>query len=98
MNKYVFHFKVKFLDIGGERKIINGFGFAETFTEAVGIIEKNFGEDLIAILHLELFKEDYGLIFLPEQVCENYAKSFYPIIDYSTKVSEENAETGENIC
>jgi hypothetical protein len=98
MKKYVFRFKIKHMGLDDEVKIVSGFGFAENYVEAVGIIERSFDNDLIAILYLELLEEDCGLIFLPEQVCENYSKTFYPIISYSTKASEENAETGETIC
>ena len=53
-----------------------GMGLAENFTEAIEYIENYYGEDLIAIKHLELFEES-DLIILSPKVIKNYAKGKY---------------------
>ena len=53
-----------------------GMGLAENFTEAIEYIENYYGEDLIAIKHLELFEES-DLIILSSKVIKNYAKGKY---------------------
>lgn len=53
-----------------------GMGLAENFTEAIEYIENYYGEDLIAVKHLELFEES-DLIILSPKVIKNYAKGKY---------------------
>jgi hypothetical protein len=53
-----------------------GMGLAENFTEAMEYIEDYYGEELIAVKHLELFEEN-ELIILSPKVIKNYAKGKY---------------------
>ena len=53
-----------------------GMGLAENFTYAMEYIEDYYGEDLVAIKHLELYEEG-NLIILSPKVIKNYAKGKY---------------------
>ena len=52
----------------------SGMGLAESFSAAVKQLEQYYGDDLIAVKHLELFEEN-NIILLPEHVIEDYARA-----------------------
>ena len=52
----------------------SGMGLAQSYAHAMEQIEKYYGDDLIAVKHLELF-EDNSIILLPEHVIHDYAKT-----------------------
>lgn len=56
-----------------------GMGLAESFTEAMEYIEDYYGEELVAIKHLELY-EAGDLIILSPKVIKNYYKGKYSSI------------------
>lgn len=43
----------------------NGIGLCESFTDAANIIEKRYGNELIAVKHIELYEDD-TVIVLPK--------------------------------
>jgi len=55
-------------------KYESGMSIAESFMGAVRILDEYYGDDLIAIKHLELFS-DNTIILLPEHVIHDYAKT-----------------------
>jgi hypothetical protein len=59
-------------------------GLAENFTCAMEYIEDYYGEELIAVKHLELFEEN-ELIILSPKVIKNYAKGKYSGIPCDAK-------------
>lgn len=61
-----------------------GMGLAENFTNAMEYIEDYYGEDLIAVKHLELFEEG-DLIILSPKVIKNYAEGKYSSIPCDEK-------------
>ena len=61
-----------------------GMGLAENFTCAMEYIEDYYGEELIAVKHLELFEEN-ELIILSPKVIKNYAKGKYSGIPCDAK-------------
>ena len=54
----------------------SGMGLAKSYAHAMKQLEDYYGEDLIAVKHLELF-EDSSIILLPEHVIHDYAKTAF---------------------
>lgn len=52
----------------------SGMGLAESYAQAMVQLENYYGEDLIAVKHLELFA-DSSIIRLPEHIIHDYAKT-----------------------
>lgn len=52
----------------------SGMGLAQSYAHAMEQIENYYGEDLIAVKHLELFA-DSAIILLPEHIIHDYAKT-----------------------
>lgn len=52
----------------------SGMGLAESYAVAMKQLEEYYGDDLIAVKHLELHEEN-GIILLPEHVIEDYARA-----------------------
>lgn len=50
-----------------------GMGFADSFSQAAGIIENYYGSDLISIQKLELFEES-DLILMPQSCIDEYKR------------------------
>ena len=64
--KYPFTYTVQGYDYNDEHYyLINGIGLCESFADAADILEKLFGNELIAIKHLELYEEN-TVIALPK--------------------------------
>ena len=64
--KYPFAYVAHCYDYDDEKNYLQrGIGFAESFANAAGIVEKHYGKELIAIKHLELY-EDNNVITLPK--------------------------------
>jgi hypothetical protein len=65
MSKYPFTYTIQGYDFDEEDYYLeNGVGICESFSDATSILEKRFGNDLIAIKHLELYA-DNTVIALP---------------------------------
>ena len=52
----------------------SGMGLAQSYAHAMEQLENYYGEDLIAVKHLELFA-DSTIILLPEHIIHDYAKT-----------------------
>ena len=76
--KYPFSYEVIIIDSFNTSNYLKecGMGLADNFTDAMEYIENYYGEDLIAVKHLELFEES-DLIILSPKVIKNYAKGKY---------------------
>lgn len=75
---YPFSYTVVHIDHDNENSYFreSGMGLAESYANAMAIIEKYYSNDLISVRKLELY-EDNSLIILPEQVTEDYADASY---------------------
>lgn len=77
---YPFHYEVIVLDPTNQTPKHfreSGMGFCENYTEAMNHIENFYGDDLIAVKHLELLEEN-NLIILPKQYINDYVKDDFP--------------------
>lgn len=65
--KYPFTYTVQGYDYHDteEYYLENGVGICESFTDAADILEKRYGNELIAIKHIELYEEN-TVITLPK--------------------------------
>ena len=52
----------------------SGMGLAQSYANAMEQLENYYGEDLIAVKHLELFA-DSSIILLPELIIHEYANT-----------------------
>ena len=52
----------------------SGMGLAQSYANAMEQLENYYGEDLIAVKHLELFA-DSSIILLPEHIIHEYANT-----------------------
>ena len=52
----------------------SGMGLAQSYANAMEQLENYYGEDLIAVKHLELFA-DGSIILLPEHIINDYANT-----------------------
>ena len=52
----------------------SGMGLAQSYANAMEQLENYYGEDLIAVKHLELFA-DSSIILLPEHIIHDYANT-----------------------
>ena len=73
---YPFSYTIVRIDHDNENSYLreSGMGLAESYANAMAIIEKYYSNDLISVRKLELY-EDSPLIIFPEQVTEDYAKA-----------------------
>lgn len=68
--KYPFVYTVQGYDYNEEHYYLeNGIGICESFKDAADILEQRFGNELIAIKHIELY-EDNTVIPLSERAFE----------------------------
>lgn len=76
--KYPFSYEVIIIDSFNTSNYLKecGMGLADNFTDAMEYIENYYGEDLIAVKHLELFEKN-DLIILSSKVIKNYVKGKY---------------------
>ena len=74
---YSFSYTVVYIDHDNENSYLreSGMGLAESYANAMAIIENYYGKDLISVRKLELYGKT-PLIILPEQVTEDYAEAF----------------------
>lgn len=83
--KYPFRFKVQIYDSDENTYYIsNGLGLCTSYADAASQIEDHFNTELCAILFLELYAEE-ELIFLSENMCNDYSTSEFPEVDYAYK-------------
>ena len=73
---YPFSYTIVYIDYVNENSYFreSGMGIAQSYANAMAIIENFYGDDLISVRKLELYEES-PLIILPEQVTEDYAKT-----------------------
>ena len=73
---YPFSYTIVRIDYVNENSYFreSGMGLAQSYADAMAIIENFYGDDLISVRKLELYEES-PLIILPEQVTEDYAKA-----------------------
>ena len=73
---YPFSYTIVRVDYVNENSYLreSGMGLAESYANAMAIIENFYSNDLISVRKLELY-EGSPLIILPEQVTEDYAKA-----------------------
>ena len=66
MSKYPFTYTIQGYNYEDEKYYLeSGIGFCESFADAANILDKRYGNELIAVKHLELFEED-NIIALPK--------------------------------
>lgn len=80
---YPYRFKIKAWE-EDERKYYysTGLGLCKSYTDAMQQLETTFADSLCTVEFLELYADE-NMIFLPEEVCEQYSKTDFPIIDFS---------------
>lgn len=90
--KYPFSFKVR-----GYNSADNvyyeqcGMGICDSYADAVGIIETEFGDELMTIKHLELH-ESAGLIYMPYENMQKIITEYFNGTEtYEVEISEEEA-------
>lgn len=73
---YPFSYTVVIIDHDNENSYLreSGMGIAQSYANAMAIIEGFYGDDLISVRKLELYEES-PLIVLPEYVTEDYAEA-----------------------
>lgn len=93
----IFRFKIQGYDAKGEKHYTNtGLGVADSYGKAASILEEYFGDELRKILHLELYEEE-NLIFMTEQMVEEYANFGIPGVDTERIVGFEKKPENFNI-
>lgn len=69
-----------------------GMGICESYADAVSIIEKEFGDELMTIKHLELH-ESNELIFMPYEVMKRIVTEYFDGTEtYEVQLSEDEAK------
>jgi hypothetical protein len=63
-----------------------GMGFADSFSQAAGILENYYGSELINIQKLELFEES-DLILMPQSCIDEYKRREFVAEAYDTDIS-----------
>ena len=73
---YPFSYTIVRIDYVNENSYFreSGMGIAQSYADAMAIIEDFYNTDLISVRKLELY-ENSPLIILPERVTEDYAKA-----------------------
>lgn len=81
-----------------EYTLQHGMGFADSYSDAAGIVENHYGDDLMAINKLELFEES-GLMIFPKKVIDDYRKDSYAgePCDYDGNLLSEKNTSREKI-
>ena len=74
MSKYPFTYTIQGYNYEDEKYYLeSGIGFCASFADAASILDKRYGDELIAVKHLELFEED-NIIALPTETFEKVSK------------------------
>ena len=79
--KYPFTFTVLGYDNKSEY-LESGMGICESYADAAHILEKKYGDEIIAIKHMKLFEEDC-VITLPTETLEEVLKVLNAYGDWS---------------
>lgn len=86
---YPFYFKVLTYNYEEHKYFtMTGLGLCASWGDACDQMDREFGEELVSIEHLELFDND-NLIFLPEETCEKFANTEYPHVDFSVETDSK---------
>lgn len=88
---YPFSFEVILYDEFDENNdylLTSGMGFAHSYGDAADKIDKNFGNELVKIKHLELYEEN-DFLLLPREVIDKYANDKY---EYEIPCDEDGNE------
>lgn len=90
--KYPFTYTVQAYDYDNEYFYLqNGVGICESFADAANIIEKRYGNDLIAVKHLELY-EDSTVITLPKGTFDEVVNCLESEEWFETKCDEKGVK------
>lgn len=91
--KYPFSFRVRGYNDGDNTYYEQcGMGICESYADAVNIIEKEFGDELMTIKHLELH-ESNGLIYMPYDVMKKIVTEYFDgTATYEVQISEDEAK------
>ena len=91
--KYPFSFRVRGYNDGDNTYYEQcGMGICESYADAVAMIEGDFGDELIAIKHLELH-EAGNLIYMPYDTMKQISKDTFcgGAATYEVQISQEEA-------
>ena len=92
MSKYPFSFRVRGYNEDDETYYEQcGMGICSGYADAVHIIETRYGDELIAVKHLELYEED-DVIPMSYEIMRKIVVEYYDgEAMYETQISEEEA-------
>ena len=88
--KYPFTYTVQGYDDESEY-LESGVSICESFVDAADILEKRYGNELIAIKHLELY-EDSTVITLPKGTFDEVVDCLNTNVVYQTKCDEKGVK------
>lgn len=90
---YPFVYTVQGYDFDAEQYYLeNGVGVCESFKDAADILEQRFGNELIAIKHIELY-EDNTVIPLSERVFEEVIECLTSHECFEIKCNEKGVKS-----
>lgn len=81
---YIFYFRARNCYEG---RVFEQSGLipAENYAEATKMIEKYYSKELVSIEHLEICEDD-PIIFLPDDYCQFYLNTAFPVVEFSREV------------
>ena len=89
--KYPFSFKVLCYNSADKRHYIQcGMGICTNYAKATEILEKRYGNELLAIKHIELYEDDTVIIMKPK-VLEDVVEYYCGNESYEEEITEEEA-------
>lgn len=91
--KYPFTFTVRGYDHESEY-LESGVSICESFTDATNILEKRYGDELIAIKHIELYEES-TVITLPKNIFEEVIDCLDANVVYQSKCDEKGIKISD---
>ena len=91
--KYPFTFTVRGYD-HESGYLENGVGICESFADAMSILEKRYGDELIAVKYLELFEED-RVIILPTETFEKVLEALNTYENWSVPCNEKGVKISD---
>lgn len=92
MNKYPFTYTVQGYDYETEKYYLeSGVGICESFADAANILDKRYGNELIAVKHLKLFEED-NVVTLPIETFEKVSEALNAYECWSVPCDEKGVK------
>lgn len=91
--KYPFSFIIRGYNDGDDTYYEQcGMGICQSYTDAVNIIEQEFGDELMIIKHLELH-ESNELIFMPYEIMKRIVTEYFDGTEtYEVQLSKDEAK------